>query len=219
VKIKIYSALYGAYEEPKPLPAGTRGLLFTERRYLARGWSCKLVDHHIVTRRGDPALTAPMLAHKYWKCHPGEAVPDADVSVWLDSSISLDDGFIDRAVEALGEDDWLLVRHPWRTCIYEEAAYSGTLPRYQSLSANLEMQSAWYKDLGHPVDGGLPATGILVRRHTPKVLAASAHWWQECLNWSHQDQVSLPVLLDMLKIKHRYGLEWQDGWTSYPHLK
>jgi hypothetical protein len=59
----------------------------------------------------------------------------------------------------------------------------------------------------------------MVRRHTPEVLEASRHWWFECLNWSHQDQVSLPVILDMLKIKYRYGLEWMDGWETFPHSR
>lgn len=216
-KVRIYSALYGEYEEPKALPAGTRGLLYCDRPYLARGWAPILERHNIVTRKGDPALLAPMLAHKYWKTHPEEAAPDADVSVWVDASIELEPGFVDRAVDALGEEDWLLVRHPWRDCVYEEAAYSASLPRYQSLSSHIEEQSAWYRELGHPPGAGLPATGVLVRRHTPEVIEASAHWWQECLNWSHQDQVSLPVLLDLLGIKYRYGLKWMDGWTTWPH--
>jgi hypothetical protein len=219
VKARIYSALYGGYEEPKSLPAGTRGLLYADRPYVARGWAYASARHNIVTRKGDPALVAPMLAHKYWKCHPGEALPDADISMWVDASIRLEPGFFERAVEALGEDDWLLVRHPWRDCIYEEAAYSAALPRYQSLSSDLKTQSAWYVSLGHPAKGGLPATGIMVRRHTPEVLEASRHWWFECLNWSHQDQVSLPVILDMLKIKYRYGLEWMDGWETFPHSR
>lgn len=218
--IQVYTAIYGGYEEPKPLPEGVTGLLFSDVSYGdGGGWTNIVVDHHIVTRKGDPELTAPMLAHKYWKCHPGKALPGADISVWVDSSILLDPGFVDRAVQALREDDWLLVRHPWRTCIYEEASYSAALSRYRTLSTDLANQAAWYRSLGHPATDGLPATGITIRRHTPEVLEASTHWWMECLNWTHQDQVSLPVLLRMLNIKHRYGLEWMDGWTSYPHLK
>lgn len=220
----IYSALYGEYEEPKPLPLGEHGILFTDERKATedRGWIVKSIDHQIVTRKGDPRLVAPMLAHKYWKTHPAEALPGTvDVSVWIDASIQLEPGFIARTIEALGDADWLLVRHPWRTCLYDEAEYSAALPRYASLAGDIVQQAAWYRSLGHPPQSGLPATGILVRRHTPAVLEVCEHWWQECLNWSHQDQVSLPVLIEMFKdrVNFKYGLEWQDGWTTYPHAK
>jgi hypothetical protein len=222
MKLGIYSALYDGYEHSKPLPVGQNGVMY--RDVLADhegGWDERQHDHHIVTRRGDPRLVAPMLAHKWWKTHPAAALPDSDVSIWIDASIQLDSDFVPRSLAALGDADWLMVRHPWRTCLYDEAEYSATLPRYGSLAGDIVRQAAWYRSLGHPEKSGLPATGVIVRRHTPAVLEVSEHWWQECLNWSHQDQVSLPVLIEMFKhkVKFKYGLEWQDGWTSYPHAK
>jgi hypothetical protein len=196
-------------------------LLYCDQPIQQKGWLYVQRRHNITTRKGDPAVVAPMLAHKYWKTHPAEAAPWAEVSIWADASIVFDPGFVDKALAALGDDDWAMVRHPWRDCIFDEATYSSTLPRYASLAKDLRTQAAWYKELGHPAHWGLPATGLNVRRHTPAVLEMSHHWWMECLNWTHQDQVSLPVLMRMYqdKIKFNWSLDWLSGWQLWPHLK
>lgn len=235
MKVGIYTALYGGYDTIKTLPDGLRGTMFHDRRGLAHveqlpdhldflrdaEWEFRYVPHNIVTRHGDPALVAPMLAHKYWKTHPAVALPDVDVSIWIDASITLHPGFMEMAVEALGDDDWAAVPHPWRNCIFDEAFYSATLPRYTSLAGAIRDQAAWYRHLGHPPRWGLPATGVCIRRHTPEVLELSEHWWYECLNRSHQDQISLPVLVRLAqeKVKFNYELGWEKLWSLTPHLK
>lgn len=231
-RVGIYTANYGVYDTVKLLPDGLRGTMFHDRQILAHiedlpphlhdaVWEFRYVPHNVVSRHGDPRLLAPMLAHKYWKTHPHRALPDVDISIWVDSSITLHEGFTEHALTALGEDDWTLIRHPWRDCVYDEAAYSATLPRYASLAGSIRTQAAWYRNIGHPPGWGLPATGILVRRHTPAALEASAHWWSECLNWSHQDQISLPVLLRLYedRLKFNWNLGWLDKWDLAPHLK
>lgn len=228
--VGIYSALYGGYDTIKPcrLVRGTPKLdvMYHDQPEYAQlgfldGWEPRYVPHNVVSRHGDPALVAPMLAHKFWKTHPARALPGVDVSIWIDASITLHEDFVDYALDALGEDDWALIRHPWRSCIYDEAFYSATLPRYASLADDLHTQAAWYRELGHPARWGLAATGVLVRRHTPEVIELCEHWWQECLNWSHQDQVSLPVLLRMYedRIKFNWNLGWWEKWELWPHLK
>lgn len=224
MEVGIYSALYGEYDEPKHLLPNQRGVLFNDfsgdlPEY--QGWEMRHVPHNVVSGNGDPALVAPMLAHKFWKTHPARALPGVDVSIWIDASITLHDDFVDYALDALGDDDWALMRHPWRTCIYDEAFYSATLPRYASLAGHIRDQAAWYRNIGHPARWGLAATGILVRRHTPAVLEMSEHWWFECTQRSHQDQVSLPVLLRMYedRIKFNWDLGWWEKWELWPHLK
>lgn len=232
MRVGVYSALYGGYDGIKANPPEIRGVMFHDIKQLANIehlpphlhdaiWDFRYAPHNIVSAHGDASLVAPMLAHKYWKCHPDRALPDVDVSIWMDASISLRPGFVDRALAALGDEDWTIIKHPWRDCIYSEADYSATLARYSSLAKDIKRQAAWYKSLGHPAKWGLPATGVLVRRHTPEVLDVSHHWWDECLNWTHQDQISLPVLLKMFegKIRFNWNLGWLEGWDLWPHLK
>lgn len=219
MSVAIYSALYGPYEWPKPLPdLGVPGYMFTDDPNLeAPGWVTvyEEPDPFQVTWC-DPAATVDMMRHKYWKTHPAEALEE-DISIWLDASMEVTDvAFVNKCLEALGDDDWVAVPHPWRNCIYTEAEYSATLPRYDK--GALDRQAAWYRDIGHPGGWGLFATGANVRRHTATVIKLAENWWQECLNWSHQDQVSLPVLFRLEEeLKWNTKMPWGQWWVNHPH--
>jgi hypothetical protein len=217
-RVAIYSSIMGGYEATaKPLPHDLPcpAYMFTDRTDLARqcrsaGWR-PIVSNgpygHFEPdpANGDPAVVRPMLAHKYWKTHPVEAMETAeqhnvDVSVWMDGSMQVGgrlpgQEFVDRCLGALGDDDWSLMRHPWRSCIYDEAVYSSTLI-YRYDSAAMMRQHDHYRDgWAHPSHWGLFATGMMVRRHTKAVTELGEAWWWHNLKWSHQDQISLPVLI------------------------
>jgi alkaline ceramidase TOD1/glycosyltransferase MUCI70-like protein len=215
VKVGIYSALYGGYDWPKPLPNGVTGVLYTDDPDLeVEGWEVRLftMDHVVADD--------PMMQHKWWKTHPLEALPHVDASIWLDASMQvMVPDYAQRHVRALGEDDWACVRHPSRSCIYPEAEFSATLPRYFS-QTKLLAQAAHYASIGHPANWGLVATGSNIRRHTPLVEKVSDLWWDECVNWSHQDQLSLPVLFRLYpELRWNYNIPWFEWWHLHPHLK
>jgi hypothetical protein len=224
MRAALYTAIYGDSDWVKPVPdIDVPCYLYTEARDTAMmaqmaGWETRVVPHSIATLKGDPKLTAPMMAHKFWKTHPELACPDADISIWIDGSMEvLASDFILACLTALGTDDWACVRHPARNCIYPEAEYSATLKwRYDSPS--ILAQSKFYSSF-HPRDWGLFATGHNVRRHTPEVIELGHQWWDECLNWSHQDQLSLPVLMRLAdyKVKYNYNLPWHTWWKLYQH--
>lgn len=249
--VAIYSALYGGYDTVKELPdMGVPAYLFTDQAELnAPGWTVVHRPHHIVTRRGPVDLLAPMLAHKYWKCHPGKAISQAQgddmgaspyltrqfetldrefVSIWLDASITPEPGFVDKALAALGDDDWAMVPHPWRTCIYTEADYSAGLHRYAGLADQIRAQAGFYRTIGHPDNWGLFATGVNARRHTALTIEVGEQWWQDIINHTHQDQISLPVLariysddarLQRHRLRWNTNIGWTEGWQLCPHLK
>lgn len=243
MKIAAYSAIYGPYDWVKPAPAGIRSIMYTDSHVTAEkanaaGWETRVVPHGIATLNGDPAVTAPMLAHKWWKTHPLLALPDMDVSVWLDGSMEVTvPDLAQRALDALGSDDWAMMRHPWRDCALAEGWYSATLEwRYDR--AAIERQTAHYAQW-HPSHWGLVATGMNVRRHTPAVAALSDMWWTECITWSHQDQISLPVLLRLMEMQRplpgpgetwdgpqglpippvdwNMNIPWWEWWTLHEH--
>jgi hypothetical protein len=215
-EVVIYSAIYGSYDIPKPLPdLGVPAILYSSaRRIDAPGWQVRQAP---ITH-----ISTPMLRAKWWKTHPDDAAPDTKVSIYVDGSVRIDDPeFVGRALDALGDDDWTLAPHPSRNDVYAEAAYSATLPRYDDVAAGLVEQADYYASIGHPAGWGLFATGVLVRRHTPGVLALGEHWWYECANRTYQDQVSLPVLLWLAQrdqgLRFNTRLGWQDGWTTLAH--
>lgn len=224
VAVALHTAIYGPYDSVKKLPSslGVPAYLHTDSDRTAEaaadlGWTPQVVRHGIATFNGPPAVTAPMLAHKWWKTHPDLACPDAEVTLWVDGSMTVLDSYVDRCMAALGDDDWVLVKHPWRTCALDEARYSATLTwRYDAEA--LTRQHDHYAGF-HPAGWGLFASGASVRRHTPAVLELGRQWWTECLNWSHQDQVSLPVLLRLAadSIRWNMNMPWEQWWLLHPH--
>lgn len=230
MKVGVYSAIYGTYEATaKPLPAdlGVPAVLYTDRPDIeAPGWEIRVVTNHIGDQTGydrnvmwpDPKATWAMMAHKFWKCHPHLALSDVDCSLWIDGSIQITvDRYVERCLDALGDDDWVAVRHPWRGCIYSEAEYSATLPRYDAVP--LLQQAQFYRSIGHPAAWGLFATGANVRRHTPIVNDLSEQWWHECTTRTHQDQVSLPVLFRLAEDTLRWNtnMPWHEWWFLHQH--
>ncbi|HEX8108516.1 MAG TPA: hypothetical protein VF516_12370 [Kofleriaceae bacterium] len=239
-RVVLYSALYGRYEHPKPLPAdlGCRAVMFVDDDEIfdeaqAAGWEAWKVADPIspadIARAQaiDPAATAGMLRHKWWKTHPVEAgsMFGAKITLWVDASLLITaDRYAERCLEALGDDDWCAVPHPSRDCVYEEALFSATLARYHA--GALAQQSAAYVAMGHPRHWGLFATGANVRRHTPPVVEVSHEWWKECTGRSHQDQVSLPVLFRMAQdiglvdagpLRWNARMPWARWWGVYEH--
>lgn len=225
MKLALYTAIYGRSDWVKLAPrVSIPRILFTDDDDTARdgealGWEVRVVRHHIASLRGDPKITAPMLAHKFWKCHPHLAVPDAEATLWIDGSMEVVvDDYVERCITALELDDWACVRHPARVCIYPEAEFSSTLTWRYDATAVLA-QANFYRTIGHPPNWGLIATGANVRVHTPNVIELCEQWWQECINWSHQDQLSLPVLLRLSegKVRWNMNLPWFQWWHLHEH--
>jgi hypothetical protein len=230
VIVQAYSAIYGGYDHPKPVHNAGFSLtpvMFTEspetmKEAKEAGWFPVYAPHNWSSPNGDPAIVVPMLNHKYWKCHPEalESDPDEPIieaSIWLDGSVEPHPGFEEKAIAALGDDDWSCVPHPVRNCIYPEADYSATLTwRYDGPS--ILAQANHYRSF-HPSGYGLIATGVNIRRHSPEVIELSHLWWEEILTWSHQDQISLPVLLRLWegKVKWNTRLTWHQDWILHPH--
>ena len=239
----VYSAIYGGYDEPKPLPAGLDcpAVMFTDSEDTAAaagdlGWLPFVVRHGIATRNGNPAKTGPMLAHKYWKTHPVRALTAVGytedqcclrVALWVDGSLAIQTpDYGARCLRALGRDDIALTPHPWRDCAIAEGEYSATLPRYRG--TGVDAQTRFYADhVGHPRGWGLFASGAIAWRITGSVEEFGEYWWKECLTWSHQDQVSLPVMLRLMekgqlpgvdqKLRWNSNLPWEQWWHLNHH--
>ena len=215
-EVAIYTAIYGGYDRPKPVPIGIDAptIMYTDDPDIdAPGWEVIVADPPKST------LWSTMMKHKYWKLHPHRAVPGVDVSLWVDGSMTiLHTDYAQRCLDALGNDDWSMITHPSRNCIYTEAEYSATLTwRYDASS--LLHQAGFYRAIGHPTQWGLFATGANARRHNSVVQALNEHWWYENMTRTHQDQVSLPVLVRIMgdMLKWNTNMPWHQWWHLGEH--
>lgn len=213
MKVVCYSAIYGnGYDTPKPVygvGAGTKCVMFTDIPNLqAPGWE---VRYEPLAR-----FATPMLRAKYWKCHPHLAVPQADVSIWIDGSITPKENFAAHCVRALGKDDVAFTPHPIRDCIYAELDASIPLPKYNARTMIRQVQT--YREMGHPEHWGLFASGIMARRNKQAVNRLNIRWWGENWFWSWQDQLSLPVVTRAATdVSWNMNLPWAEHWDYAEH--
>lgn len=221
----IYSAIYGGYNDAPPLPPDLPcpAIMYTDDPHLkAPGWEVRVVQHSIATLLGDPRRTGPMLDHKFWKMHAG--LGEVDTTIWLDASMTITtsgEQFVQLCKNAMDGIDLAVMSHPWRSCIFDEAAYSSLLPRYEHEAPHILAQAAYYAGIAHPDHWGLIATGFYIRRNRVDwVDKLMQDWWWECITRSHQDQISLPVLLKLAGQEDRwdYRLPWHDDFGSWTHL-
>lgn len=177
----IITGIFGNYDAPKsfvPQSVLCRMLLVTDGDHPWNSDWEMLVDEQ---PDGSPRLLA-----KRPKMFPWEYSDDGPW-IWIDGSMEITSATF--AEEALAYVDELAMwRHPARDCLYEEAAFSATLPKYQGQP--LVEQAGRYAETGFPRHWGLWAAGLIVyKRPVPRL---SMLWMHENWMWTIQDQVSLP---------------------------
>jgi hypothetical protein len=214
--VVLYTAIYGdRYDTVKPVgQAGCRTVLFTDNPDLRGdaergGWDEVVVDPL-------ERIPTPMLRAKWWKTRADVAVPDAEVSLWIDGSMTPVVGYAERCLKALEDVDIAFTPHPWRDCIYTELAASVGLPKYDA--AAMTAQCEGYRLAGHPEHWGLFATGAIARRHVRPVHELGHVWWRENIDHSWQDQLSLPVVVRRAQnIRWAASLPWAQWWAYTDH--
>lgn len=134
----------------------------------------------------------PNMAAKWHKTHPPTGW---DAVVWIDSSMEVTSPrFVAEAVASLEGKALATWRHPRRDSVYDEAEASlgaeSQGGRYASLPIRAQM--AAYRAEGYPDAHGLYACGTVVWTAAAATLGQA--WWDECVRWGYQDQLSFPVV-------------------------
>jgi GT2 family glycosyltransferase len=193
MKIAIYTTIFGNYDTLKEFPrqeVGADYYIVTDNPEIkAEGWTTVVPDFP----RWD--LSARMRA-KFFKLFPWE-LPELrgyQITIYIDASIQVTSAnFVATCVKNLAHD-FLLFRHPQRRCIYEEGKASKELIKYDN--EPIDVQLDFYRTF-HPANAGLYAGGVLIRRNTETMRKIMADWWFEIIKYSYQDQLSLPVVLQL----------------------
>lgn len=157
--------------------------------------------------------TSPSRAAKNAKFRPWEYT-DAPMSVYLDASFRITSPSFAAEAVALA-DPIAQFAHPWRDCIYDEAAASVTLPKYAGQPVT--EQAACYRAAGHPAHWGLWASGVIARRHVPEVMALGDLWTRQTDMWTLQCQISEPYVLRVLGLRPAPlpGDHFTNPWLAY----
>jgi hypothetical protein len=209
--VAILTAVYDGFDTVKPVlkQAGldVDWILVTDAvpdTEAVQGWT--------VVHEPRPEMP-PNRAAKAAKFEPWKYT-DAPASVWIDASFRVTSPDFGAAMLEYAKPI-AQFEHPWRDCLYAEAA------EVAALGMDPEGVAAWqadrYREAGHPAGWGLWACGVIARRHTAAVKRMGAAWAHEVETGSVRDQVSQPFVLREAKLRPASlpGTHLANAWLKY----
>lgn len=191
----VYTAITAGRDEPRAIArpaAGWSHVCFTDGAGHP-DWD---------TRPALDTFADPVRNARAHKLRPDLHLPDAEISLWLDGNFEAAcdlDELVDRY---LADADIALHRHPQRDCVYAEAL--ACIERGKDDAEVIARQVLRYAVQGVPAHAGLPATGVVLRRHTRKMARFNECWERELEQGSRRDQLSVTYALEQEQIAVAY---------------
>lgn len=202
----IYTACFGDHDQPVDIPGleGVADLVcFTDDPALAQKiphWQVFLRRDAKGETRSGAVFATPRMEAKWYKMSACHLFPDREWSIYIDSSVRVKEPHLMLQVcwAAMKAGGGLaLFSHPeGQRSLEEEAAFSMTMAKYRGEPC--VEQVAHYRAVGMPKGDPsyhLYAGGCIARRHSTTISVFEKSWFDECVHWSVQDQLSLPYVL------------------------
>lgn len=208
LKKVVYTVITSTKYALSPIQKRTPGwdyVCFTNQKLRSKEWNLVRFSGNLDAKR--LSREPKILYHKY--------VNDYDMSIYLDSkfTIRIDlDGFVQKR---LGEADMAVMSHNKRICVYQEAI------KVQKLKLDskkvISKQVNKYRAEGFAPLSGLYAPGITIRRHgSEDVERCMELWFEELVQHSHRDILSLPYSLWKVPVKLKV-MPWHEVYRLFRH--
>ena len=196
LKVVVYTAITGTYDsilEPMVTDENVDYVCFTDDKKLQPSiWNLEILKKD--------NLDSSRLSRKV-KTMPDQFFSGYDLSIWVDANLQIRGSLLEYAESYMRGCDMLCFPHPWRNCVYEEAAVVKKL----GLDNNylVDRQIDFLKQDGFPMDYGLVAGGCLVRFHNKDAIKQFGQkWWSMILNGSKRDQLSMTYACWKMKVPY-----------------
>lgn len=182
-KTLIYSVVTNNYDTIKPVKnyEGIDFWLFTDREDLKiDGWKTRVL----------PKTGNPIKQQRLLKINSFENTIGYDITIYMDGNMELIQDpnlFLERYYKG----GLLTCQHPKRSSLREEGRE--ILRKKKDLPQHVERTLQYAKDLGFQDDWGLFETMVLVRDKSSDVRKLEQKWAEILSEYSHRDQLSLPV--------------------------
>lgn len=208
MNVSVVSSCYGGIDALLAPPSQSvdvdRWVMVTDQAAVPDGWE--------IVRQPRPWVHARFAA-KHAKAQPFDYV-DSEVAVWLDSGARItSEHLIETCLDALGDADVAVWRHPERHNIVDESTTSAAMGKYDG--QHCKAQAEHYAAQGLPPS--LYATGCVVWRNTIRNYRFGQAWLSEMLRWSLQDQLSFPYVAWKLGVRPNTMPEslWRNPWIRW----
>ncbi|MCS5491965.1 glycosyltransferase domain-containing protein [Algoriphagus limi] len=186
----IYTVVTNNYDKVKPV-IGVEGFdfwLFTDQEDLKiEGWETKVL----------PKSENPIKQQRLLKINSCEFTTPYELTIYMDGNMEIIQNpqkFLDKFFRG----GFLTCEHPKRSSLAEEA--KEILRKKKDLPENVERTLNYAKAIGYQDDLGLFETMVLVRDKSPEVRALEESWAKILSEYSHRDQLSLPIASYLTKV-------------------
>jgi GT2 family glycosyltransferase len=192
----VYTAITGrrdTLKEPLYVPPGWKFVCFTDTPTIqSSNWEIRPIvwsspdDDHTRTAR-------------WHKVNAHKLFPQNDISIWTDASVQAT-GDWRHLLWYVGSFGLATYKHYKRDCLYAEGVECARLGLDDP--GLIQTQLVRYRAEGYPERNGLFETTILLRRHNdPQMVKFAQLWWNEIMNGSRRDQISVNYAVWRLKLR------------------
>jgi len=217
--IVVYTAIFGGKDILHDVKQedNVRYVCFTDTCITSTTW--EIVQVQLSSMQDTPRKTA-----RWYKTHPHVLFPNTRITIWKDAHLTMTQPVVEY-VKLLGKNNFALMKHPRRGCIYEEAEECKRLGLDNVHTINKQMTE--YRKISFPPNLGLVETGCLVSRNTPERNHFFDTWWNEINTQSVRDQLSFNYVMWKLDMKfsiipaeyiQRTKHAHRDGNTKYEKI-
>lgn len=206
----VYTALFG-YTDPLHEPmckSDARFVCYTDQPLKSKRWEIIQVPRQQFTTK--ISRLAKAMSHR---------LLPTEWSLWIDASFTI---IIDPYL-LIDDNDISLFKHPDRTRITDEAA--AIIQLNKTCPDKIRSQLAAYHADGFDTESNkqmvMSQNGVILRRHTPKIIALNEMWANEIHNRSLRDQMSLNYCAWKLGVDLNYweGSHRKNSFFMFQHYK
>ncbi len=182
----VYTVILGGYDLLHELEFKSNNVDYIcvtdDPKLLSNSWDILLI----------PPPVNPVETNRRYKLFPFEFF-NYEESIYVDGNLSIkgDVNFIFD--KYMGKSDIAISKHPFRTCIYDEAAVCLSVGKVSEIQVRKQMQKYTYSNF--PKNYGLFENNVIIRKHSRDIAHLMEEWWTEFNLHTKRDQLSFCYVL------------------------
>jgi hypothetical protein len=174
-------------------------IAFVDKEYNCKIWEQRpIINFSFLDRFKDRRNAKP------YKIMSSVMFQEYDYIVWCDGNHQLKKNPKEIIEEFNDDFDFLVFKHPDRTCTYQEmqAVAQWGMDDVQ----NVQSQLNYYKGVGMPDNFGLFEMSTFIKKNTMATKQFDLMWFEQICKFSSRDQISFPFVLWKMGDKLKYKI-------------
>lgn len=198
-RIAIYTCIFGNYDkinEPLVMPNNCDYFVITdEEKSIETNWKFKNVDLVEYGLQKESNIAK----NRFFKMHPHLLFPEYKYSIYVDGNIKIMTD-LTEFIQNVNSTGIQMHNHYRQDCIYKEIRKCHKMKK--DSKENLDKHLNHLINNNMPKNYGMLEAPIIVRKHNNSLcIKIMEDWWQEFVQYSKRDQISLPYVLYKNDIK------------------